>query len=89
MNENNAIYQCRAEASQAARHDVRRGICDDILNGQHTPGTRLAQRDLAKRFGVAQVVVREALLELQAQTPGLFFISSKPFVSLDCTPGVY
>jgi len=36
-----------------------------ILNGEHRPGAKLVQQELAKRFGVAQGVVREALLELQ------------------------
>ena len=37
-----------------------------ILNGEKRPGTQLRQQELAKRFQVAQGVVREALLELQA-----------------------
>ena len=37
-----------------------------ILAGEHPPGTKLVQQQLARRFGVAQGVVREALLELQA-----------------------
>lgn len=37
-----------------------------ILNGEQRPGSKLLQLDLAKRFGVAQAVVREALFELQA-----------------------
>ena len=36
-----------------------------ILSGQRRPGDRLIQQELAKRLGVAQSVVREALLELQ------------------------
>lgn len=36
-----------------------------ILSGRHQPGSKLVQMDLAKRFGVAQGVVREALFELQ------------------------
>ena len=37
-----------------------------ILSGETPPGAKLVQQELAKRFGVAQGVVREALLELQA-----------------------
>ena len=36
-----------------------------ILTGQRQPGERLTQQELAKQLGVAQSVVREALLELQ------------------------
>jgi DNA-binding GntR family transcriptional regulator len=43
------------------REEVRRLI----LAGELRPGERLAQQHLAKRFGVAQSVVRESLLELQ------------------------
>jgi DNA-binding GntR family transcriptional regulator len=37
-----------------------------ILDGTHKPGAKLAQEQLARQFGVARSVVREALLELQA-----------------------
>src|SRR3954463_7926291 len=49
-----------------ARGRVRENIRRCILIGVFRPGTRLAQQHLAKRFGVAQSVVRESLLELQA-----------------------
>lgn len=48
-----------------ARHRVREGIEQLILSGQYRPGQRLVQQELAARFGVAQSVVRESLLELQ------------------------
>lgn len=48
-------------ARQRVREEVRRLI----LGGQLRPGERLTQQQLAKRFGVAQSVVRESLLELQ------------------------
>ncbi len=48
------------------RHRVREGLQEMILNGQQRPGSKLVQLELAKKFGVAQGVVREALLELQA-----------------------
>jgi DNA-binding GntR family transcriptional regulator len=37
-----------------------------ILSGARHPGSKLRQQELAERFGVAQGVVREALLELQS-----------------------
>src|SRR3954466_6294206 len=51
---------------QTARHRVREDVRRLILSGELKPGTRLTQQHLAKRFGVAQSVVRESLLELQA-----------------------
>ena len=52
-------------SSQTARHRVREDVRKLILSGELKPGTRLTQQQLAKRFGVAQSVVRESLLELQ------------------------
>jgi DNA-binding GntR family transcriptional regulator len=48
-----------------ARHRVRDSIQQLILSGKYQPGQRLVQQELASRFGVAQSVVRESLLELQ------------------------
>jgi len=48
-----------------ARHGVRERLKQMILEGQHKPGSKLIQQDLAKKFHVSQAVVREALLELQ------------------------
>jgi DNA-binding GntR family transcriptional regulator len=47
------------------RHRVRQEIQSLILSGDVKPGSKLLQVELAKRFGVTQNVVREALLELQ------------------------
>lgn len=48
-----------------ARHHVRDRLQQMILSGQCKPGSKLVQQGLARRFGVSQAVVREALLELQ------------------------
>jgi DNA-binding GntR family transcriptional regulator len=48
-----------------ARGRVREDVRRLILSGELRPGTRLTQQQLAKRFGVAQSVIRESLLELQ------------------------
>jgi DNA-binding GntR family transcriptional regulator len=48
------------------RHHVRDSLQRMILTGERQPGTKLRQQELAKQFQVAQGVVREALLELQA-----------------------
>jgi DNA-binding GntR family transcriptional regulator len=53
-------------ASTSARGRVREDVRKMILNGELKPGSRLTQQHLAKKFGVAQSVVRESLLELQA-----------------------
>lgn len=54
-----------AGTATLARHRVRDGIQQLILSGHYQPGQRLVQQELAARFGVAQSVVRESLLELQ------------------------
>ncbi|MGH9160962.1 MAG: GntR family transcriptional regulator [Vicinamibacteraceae bacterium] len=51
---------------QVVRHRVRSMLQSMILNGDKRPGSKLVQLQLAKQLGVAQGVVREALLELQA-----------------------
>lgn len=54
------------EAGVAARHEVRAKLEELILTGRRPPGARLPQVELAEEFSVAQGVVREALIELQA-----------------------
>src|SRR3954467_12524718 len=51
--------------STTARSRVREDVRKLILSGELRPGSRLTQQQLAQRFGVAQSVVRESLLELQ------------------------
>src|SRR2546423_14796308 len=53
-------------AQRVTRHRVRDSIQQMILSGERHPGSKLRQQELAELFGVAQGVVREALLELQA-----------------------
>src|SRR5437016_13257334 len=55
-----------ASSTQTARGRVRDELRKLILSGEFGPGTRLTQQQLAKRFGVAQSVIRESLLELQS-----------------------
>jgi len=54
-----------AASSTTARRRVREELRRLILAGKLRPGERLTQQHLARRFGVAQSVVRESLLELQ------------------------
>jgi DNA-binding GntR family transcriptional regulator len=52
--------------SRVSRHHVREDLQRMILSGERVPGSKLRQQELAEYFQVAQGVVREALLELQA-----------------------
>jgi DNA-binding GntR family transcriptional regulator len=52
-------------AQRVTRHRIRDNIQQMILSGERPPGSKLRQQELAGRYGVAQGVVREALLELQ------------------------
>lgn len=48
-------------------HTVARAILEMIDSGAYPPGTRLpGERELAERFGVSRVVVREAEISLEA-----------------------
>ncbi len=48
-------------------HTIARAILDMIESGTYPPGTRLpGERDLAERFNVSRVVVREAEISLEA-----------------------
>ncbi|MFZ5831675.1 MAG: GntR family transcriptional regulator [Planctomycetota bacterium] len=77
-------------SSTLARHRVRDGIQRLILSGAYQPGQRLVQQELAARFGVAQSVVRESLLELQfcglvraVDNLGMFVSGLEPQTLLD------
>lgn len=59
------LLRDRLQDQTTARRRVRDRIQESILTGQYPPGSRLPQLRLARRFGVAQTVVRESLLELQ------------------------
>jgi DNA-binding GntR family transcriptional regulator len=48
----------------SSRHEVRENVQKNSLSGKIKPGTRLVQLHFAKKYGVTQNVVREALLEL-------------------------
>ncbi|WP_416976046.1 GntR family transcriptional regulator, partial [Streptomyces sp. 4F14] len=42
-------------------------IRDDIVSGFFAPGSRLTEEQLAKRYGVSRVPVREALRTLESE----------------------
>jgi DNA-binding GntR family transcriptional regulator len=52
---------------KTANQAVATRLRDEIENGSLSPGTRLRQSDLARRFGVSTTPVREALASLQAE----------------------
>lgn len=62
---NSAPVAGPSTVNTTARQRVREELRRLILAGELRSGERLAQQHLAKRFGVAQSVVRESLLELQ------------------------
>jgi DNA-binding GntR family transcriptional regulator len=51
---------------EVTRHRVREELQRMILEGERKSGEKLVRQQLARQFGAAQSVVREALLELQA-----------------------
>jgi DNA-binding GntR family transcriptional regulator len=51
--------------SAPGRRRIRDLIQQAILRGEYAPGQKLRQMELARRFGVAQSVVRESLLDLR------------------------
>ncbi|WP_443071304.1 GntR family transcriptional regulator [Streptomyces sp. NBC_01465] len=53
-----------ATALGAVRERVLAGLREDIISGRMRPGDRLVERELAERFGVSRVPVREAVRAL-------------------------
>ncbi len=51
----------------APRAAVADALREDILAGRLSPGDRLREVDLAERFGVSRIPVREALSQLQSE----------------------
>lgn len=56
-----------AAPGPAPRDAVARAVRADIVAGRLAPGTRLREADLAARFGVSRVPVREALAQLRTE----------------------
>ncbi|MFF8957314.1 GntR family transcriptional regulator [Streptomyces sp. NPDC014894] len=48
-------------------HSVRTAIRDDIVSGAFPRGARLAEEQLARRYGVSRIPVREALRTLESE----------------------
>jgi DNA-binding GntR family transcriptional regulator len=49
------------------RHQIVDEVRQAILNGSLLPGERLVERDLAARMGTSLTVVREAIIQLEAE----------------------
>jgi len=47
--------------------DIQQRIRDDILAGELAFGTRITTAELAQRYGVSQMPIREALRELRGE----------------------
>ena len=56
------------------RDQVRSAIIDLVLNGELPAGQRINETELARRLGVSQTPVREALLSLEGQS----FLAAEP-----------
>jgi DNA-binding GntR family transcriptional regulator len=65
----------RIPGRRVLREEIRDQLIEDILNNRLAPGDRIVETRVARRFGVSQAPVREALRDLE-----LFgFIVSSPF----------
>lgn len=71
----------RASLSDAVYERLR----DDIIHGQLEDGSALSQVELAKRYGVSRIPVREALRRLQAESL-VVATPYHPFVVRNITP---
>ena len=49
------------------RQQIAREIRQSILQRQLLPGERLIEREISSRFGTSLTVVREALIQLEAE----------------------
>jgi DNA-binding GntR family transcriptional regulator len=66
MQQLGAIWARRIKSlgySEMAHRTLREGILDQVL----PPGTRLAEEEIAERFGISRTPVREAILRLEAE----------------------
>lgn len=59
------VTELAAHGAAGAR--IASELRDAILDGEYAPGTRIRQEDLADRYGVSRVPVREALRMLEAE----------------------
>ena len=60
-----AVSKSTKDDQTVGRNRISEMLQNMILDGTLAPGERLAQQRLARKFGVAQGVIRESLLELK------------------------
>lgn len=51
----------------SARERIAEGLRRSILSGEHQPGERIVQEELAERYGGSRIPVREALRQLETE----------------------
>jgi DNA-binding GntR family transcriptional regulator len=91
MNKTDLRRRSEGEAStrlkrHSLRGQVRLAIIDLVLNGELPAGERINETELARRLGVSQTPVREALLSLEGQS-FLAAETGKGFHVRDLHPG--
>ena len=74
--------------SVSATHRVTRELRDEIVTARLAPGTHLHQTDIAGRFGISRIPVRDALQTLAGEglvelTPAGAMVSSMSVADLD------
>lgn len=62
------MYEGTRLKRHSLRSQVRLAIIDLVLNGELPAGKRINETELARRLGVSQTPVREALLSLEGQS---------------------
>ncbi|OIK03207.1 GntR family transcriptional regulator [Streptomyces monashensis] len=72
MTPTTASTTTKTEPLGAVRERVLASLREDIIGGRLAPGDRLVERELAERFGVSRVPVREAIRALVAEGFVLF-----------------
>src|ERR1700744_250767 len=70
MNLDSFLSEFPRQAPPTAVESVTRVLRQAILNGALSGGSVLRQEELAKKFGVSRVPVREALLKLEGEGLG-------------------
>lgn len=64
---NETTMASRAQEKQPAPHLVRDRLREAIHSGKLQPGEQLRQEEIAERYGISRISVREALRQLEAE----------------------
>jgi len=57
----------RIDAHMTLRERIVETIRNAIVNGQLVPGTRIAEPELADKFGISRTPIREAFRQLESE----------------------